>query len=209
MRTDLNLASFRSAAITRACRWLACFAAWLERIDPGVHRRIKGLRLVTAYGIATALSALRAVAHGITGGQQIGLLAAGFALWASVSEAQRTRLASTRDLAALCLAAALGAASFALVSPALAAVGSTGPEWILVSGAFLTGYCRRFGVLGTGVGSQAFIGQLLAYAAGLGPADLGALGVFSCTCRGRRRAAPVEWACRTPAGSLATGCRHR
>ena len=25
---------------------------WLDRLDPGVHRRIKGLRLVTAFGIA-------------------------------------------------------------------------------------------------------------------------------------------------------------
>lgn len=179
MRTDRNVttfASFTRAAVTGGCRWLARFAAWLERVDPGVHRRIKGLRLVTAYGIAAALGALPAVTHGITGGQQIATLAAGFALWASVSEARHARLESTRDLAALCLAAALGAASFALLSPVLAAAGSTAPEWILVSGAFLAGYCRRFGVLGTGVGSQVFIGQLLGYGAALGPHDLAALG---------------------------------
>ena len=29
---------------------------WLDRIDPGVHRRVKGLRLVTAYGIAAMLA---------------------------------------------------------------------------------------------------------------------------------------------------------
>ncbi|RZT39158.1 FUSC family protein [Cupriavidus agavae] len=176
MRTDPNVTSFTHVAVTGTCRWLARFAAWLERMDPGVHRRIKGLRLVTAYGIAAALGALPAVTHGITGGRRIALLAAGFALWASVSEARHSRLESTRDLAALCLAAALGAASFALLSPVLAAVGSTGPEWILVSGAFLAGYCRRFGVLGTGVGSQVFIGQLLGYGAALGPPELGAVG---------------------------------
>jgi hypothetical protein len=30
---------------------VATVAAWLERVDPGTHRRIKGLRLVTAYSI--------------------------------------------------------------------------------------------------------------------------------------------------------------
>lgn len=178
MRTDSdpNLASFALAAVTSACRWLARFAAWLEWVDPGVHRRIKGLRLVTAYGIAAALGALPAVTHGIAGGQEIATLAAGFALWASVSEARHSRLESTRDLAALCLAAAMGAASFTLLFPWLASPGNTGPEWILVSGAFLAGYCRRFGVLGAGVGSQIFIGQLLAYGAGQAPPDLSALG---------------------------------
>ena len=34
------------------------------------------------------------------------------------------------------------------------------------------GYLRRFGITGTGVGSQIYIGQLLAYSAGLGPRDL-------------------------------------
>lgn len=30
--------------------------SWLNRIDPGTHRRIKDLRLVTAYGIAAGQS---------------------------------------------------------------------------------------------------------------------------------------------------------
>ena len=34
-------------------------ASWFEQIDPGVHRRLKGLRQVTAYGIATLLGAGR------------------------------------------------------------------------------------------------------------------------------------------------------
>nr|WP_315596056.1 FUSC family protein [uncultured Cupriavidus sp.] len=151
--------------------------AWLERVDPGVHRRIKGLRLVTAYGIAAALGTLPAVAQAVTGGKSVATLAGGFALWASVSEARAGRAASSRDLAALCLAAALGAASFALFVPVLAGTGRAGPEWILISGAFLTGYCRKYGILGTGVGSQLYIGQLLAYGAGLGPEALAAIGV--------------------------------
>lgn len=36
---------------------------WLDRIDPGVHRRVKGLRLVTAYGIAAMLGALLYSSH--------------------------------------------------------------------------------------------------------------------------------------------------
>lgn len=32
---------------------------WVDRVDPGTHRRIKGLRLVTAYGIAAALGSLK------------------------------------------------------------------------------------------------------------------------------------------------------
>jgi hypothetical protein len=40
----------------------------------------------------------------------LGALAAGFALWASVSEGQTTRTASSRDLGLLVLAAVIGAA---------------------------------------------------------------------------------------------------
>jgi hypothetical protein len=41
----------KRAALTAAARWLDC-------IDPGVHRRIKGLRLITAFGIAAMLGAM-------------------------------------------------------------------------------------------------------------------------------------------------------
>ncbi|PRY07981.1 hypothetical protein [Paraburkholderia sp. BL25I1N1] len=34
---------------------LSLATTWLDQLDPGTHRRIKGLRLVTAYGIAAAL----------------------------------------------------------------------------------------------------------------------------------------------------------
>ena len=54
----------------------------------------------------------------------------------------------------------------------LAYLGRWGPELSLVSGAFLVGYLRRFGLTGTGLGSQIYIGQLLAYTAELSLADL-------------------------------------
>ena len=46
-------------------------ASWLEQIDPGVHRRIKGLRLVTAYGIAALLGAGLNRSYEITGGASL------------------------------------------------------------------------------------------------------------------------------------------
>jgi hypothetical protein len=41
----------------------------------------------------------------------------------------------------------------------------------LAVGAFLVGYLRCFGVLGAGIDSQIYIGQLLAFGAGLISAD--------------------------------------
>lgn len=143
-------------------------AAILDRLDPGTHRRIKGLRLVTAFGLAAMLATVPQIAHGR--GMLLGTLAAGFALWASVSEARSTRYESARDLTLLCLAAGIGAASFAIASEWL---GFGWAELTLVSGSFSVGYLKRFGVLGGGIGSQLFIGQLLAYGASVATADLG------------------------------------
>ncbi len=145
---------------------------WLDRIDPGMHRRIKGLRLVTAYGIAAMLGSLSDITQGLADSGSLSLLAGSFALWASVSEGRTTRAASSCDLLLLCAAAACGAASFIVLAPFLADAGQPAPELVLVSGAFLVGYLRRFGVLGTGIGSQIYIGQLMAYGAGLAWADL-------------------------------------
>jgi hypothetical protein len=50
---------------------IATAGAWLERIDPGTHRRIKGLRLVTAYGIAAMLGTLQAISHGLPSGASL------------------------------------------------------------------------------------------------------------------------------------------
>lgn len=147
------------------------FIAWLDRVDPQVHRRIKGLRLVTAYGIATALGTLHDLGSDVPAGVSLGGLAASFALWASVSEARTTRAASSRDLMVLCLAAAAGAALFILIAPLLRAHFQAGGEWVLASGAFAVGYLKRYGILGAGVGSQVYIGQLTAYSMGLGSGD--------------------------------------
>jgi hypothetical protein len=148
---------------------------WLDGIDPGAHRRIKGLRLVTAYGIAAALGSLKDITADIPRTVTIGTLAAGFALWASVSEGRATRYESSRDLVVLSGAATLGAAIFALFSPWLLDYGRVGSEAILITGAFLVGYLKRYGVLGAGVGSQIYLGQLFAYTAHLGPPDVWAI----------------------------------
>src|ERR1700760_4351661 len=146
---------------------MAAIAARLDGIDPGTHRRIKGLRLVTAFGLAALLATVPPIANGHAA--SLGPLAAGFALWASVSEAQTTRYRSARDLVLLCLAAGIGATSFAVIAPRLAGGWA---ELVLVSGSFCVGYLRRFDVLGAGIGSQIFIGQLLAYGAGTTGADI-------------------------------------
>jgi hypothetical protein len=159
-----------SLAITQAI-------GWLESIDPGSHRRIKGLRLVTAYGIAAMLGMLPVISHGLAHGSLLSFLAAGFALWASVSEGRSTRPESSRDLAVLVAASALGAAMMIAFGALLTGARRPGPELTLASGAFLVGYLKRSGVLGAGIGSQIYIGQLLAYGARLAPIDLKMVGV--------------------------------
>ncbi len=148
-------------------------AGWLEQIDPGVHRRIKGLRLVTAYGIAAMFGIVLERSYQFSGRSYLGYLAAGFALWASVSEGQTSRWSSTRDLALLNASGALGTMSYVALSSIFPGLGHTGPEWILISGAFCVGYLKRFGILGAGIGSQIYIGQLLAYGIGITCRDLG------------------------------------
>ena len=64
---------------------------WLDRTDPGAHRRVKGLRLITAYGIAAMLGTMGDITRGLQGGSSLAALAGGFALWASVSEGRGTR----------------------------------------------------------------------------------------------------------------------
>jgi len=101
--------------------------AWLKRIDPGTHRRIKGLRLVTAYGIAWMMGDLQGLSWQIPGQVSLGVVAAGMALWASVSEGQTTRAASSRDLVLLVFAAVIGAMVVSVLAPLLAGLGRAGP----------------------------------------------------------------------------------
>jgi len=166
-----RLAESALTLVQSAARRGRAALAWLDRIDPGTHRRIKGLRLVTAYGLAAALGALQDVTQSVPAGVSVGALAGGFALWASVSEARTTRFESSRDLAVLCIAAAFGALTFALFGPMLREFGRGGSELVLVTGAFFAGYLKRFGVTGAGIGSQLYIGQLLAYGMNLAPGD--------------------------------------
>lgn len=166
--------------LRRVLRPVAAVDRWLDRIDPATHRRIKGLRLVTAYGLAVALGTLQDVARNVPSSVSLGFLAGNFALWASVSEGKTRRAESSRDLILLSFAAALGAALFAILSQSMQFSGLSnraGPELILVTGAFLVGYLKRFGVLGAGIGSQIYIGELLAYGAHLVVNDLRAIGI--------------------------------
>jgi hypothetical protein len=177
---------------------------WLDRIDPGVHRRIKGLRLVTAYGIAAMLGAMPEISRAVPAASSLSSIAAGFALWASVSEGQATRIKSSRDLLVLNGAAVVGAAIMIGLAPILTGAGRPGPELVLVSGAFLVGYLKRFGILGGGIGSQIYIGQLLAYGARLTSADLGLvvvagmIGALACIVP-RVLSGPAELPALTPA----------
>jgi hypothetical protein len=77
----------------------------------------------------------------------------------------------------LAAAAALGAASFVVLAPLLQPLGHAGPELSLVIGAFLVGYLRRFGLTGAGLGSQLYIGQILADGARLTLGDLPTIAV--------------------------------
>ncbi len=158
-------------------RLLTHTLAWLERIDPGANRRVKGLRLVTAYGIAAMLGTLGAIQHGLPSGASLSSLAGGLALWGSVYEAQSTRAKSARDLALFSVAAVCGAYFFILLTPVLSGPHRPGPELSMVPGAFLVGYLRRYGILGAGIGSQVFVGELLAAFAKLQPEDLGMVAV--------------------------------
>jgi hypothetical protein len=159
-----------SSAIARVTKFL-------ERIDPGRHRRIKGLRLVAAYGVAVLLGAVPAISQRVSHGSVLSLLAGGFALWACVSEGRSTKTESCRDLVILNAAAVLGAVMMIGFAPMLIGADRPRPELTLALGAFLVGYLKRFGILGAGVGSQIYIGQLLAYTTRLTTADLWTVGV--------------------------------
>jgi hypothetical protein len=160
--------------------WLSAIARvmdWVEEVDPGRHRRIKGLRLVAAYGIAVLLGAVPAISHRLSHGALLSFLAGGIALWACVSEGRPTRADSSRDLAILCFAAVLGAVTMIGFAPVFTGADRPGPELTLALGAFLVGYLKCFGILGAGVGSQIYIGQLLAYSTRLTRFDLWTVGV--------------------------------
>ncbi|MBB3178429.1 FUSC family protein [Variovorax sp. Sphag1AA] len=149
----------------------------LAEVDPQGHQFIKGLRLVAAYGIAVVLGALFDTAHAASDLKSLGTLAAGAALFAMVSEARAGRYEGSRDLLLLTGSACLGAAVTALIGPPLAARITAGAEWTLVIGAFAVGFMKPIGPLAAGIGSQFYIGQLLAYGQELGADDLRRIGL--------------------------------
>lgn len=153
-------------------RHRSSFLSWLEQVDSGTHRRIKGLRLVTAYGIAAMMGSLHQINHGLAHNFSVSSLAGGIALWASVSEARTTRADSTRDLLLLCAAAGVGSISMILLGPLCSDIIHMGPELVLALGAFCVGFLKRFGVTGAGIGSQIYIGQLLTFSLSLRPNDI-------------------------------------
>ncbi|CAM5774885.1 hypothetical protein LMIY3S_04746 [Labrys miyagiensis] len=141
--------------------------ARLEQVDPGAHRRVRGLRLVTAYGLAAMLGLMPQIEQHAGRNVSLSVIAASFALWASVSENRATRWESSRDLTLFCISAGLGAVSYILLVRLLHIGGPAELELPLVTGAFCVGYFKRFTPFSAGIGSQIFIGQLLAYTAGL------------------------------------------
>ena len=142
---------------------------WIECVDPEAHRRTKGLRLVTAYGIAALLGL--ALTSQNSPGTTLGFLAGNIALWASFLEARATRSESTRDLLLLCSAAGVGAIIMMGTALLLRGVDASAPEIVIATGAFLVGYLNRFGTIGKGIGAQIFLGQIFAYACRLSWAD--------------------------------------
>jgi fusaric acid resistance family protein len=168
--TELSVLNVRRHCSVRA------LAEWIREVDPGAERRVKGLRLAVVYAIAIALGGLWDVWNFTSSGIRMAQLAGGFALWASVSEVRSERFAASRDLVILCAAATVGAVSYALLSPLLRQQGWISGESVLVTGAFLVAYLKCFGTLGGGIGSQVYIGQLLAFGFDAGPGDIGSIG---------------------------------
>jgi hypothetical protein len=166
--------SWSKRRVVAAMQWtVQGVGTWLATIDPGAERRLKGLRLVAAYAIAIGIGSLWDLAAGTSGGMRVANLAAGFALWGSVSEARTERVAGSRDLLVLCAAATAGAILYALLAPLVRQRAWVGSESILITGAFLAAYLKSFGTLGAGMGSQLYIGELLAFGVGPRLADIG------------------------------------
>jgi hypothetical protein len=122
---------------------------------------------VLAYALGAWFGESLAVASGHAEAVRIGVIVGNVALWASVSEAQQRRARSAAHLALLCAAAACGAAIYVGVVNGLGLHGRGSPEMVLASGAFAVGALRCFGPLAAGIGSQVYIGELLAYGGGL------------------------------------------
>lgn len=144
-------------------------ARWLDGIDPGGRRRVRGLRLIMIFAVASMAGVL---AMPGASGIKAGACAGNFAIWASIYEASPTRRRAAASLLALIGASALGAATSAVWAGVVSADGIALPLLPLAGGAFLVAYAKRFGPLGTGVGSMLFIGQTLALGLDMTGGDL-------------------------------------
>lgn len=156
MYRPLGVACARLGAMPRRC------AQWLSRIDPDARRRIRGIRLVATSLLALLLAKSVAPVVATSMATPLVLLASVFALWAGAQETGRPCRASIRELVGLCVAATVGAAC----------ASALGGEWTLVFGAMLAGGLRGRGALAAAMGSQFFIGQMLACALALTPAAM-------------------------------------
>ncbi len=88
-------------------------AAWLDGVDPGGRRRIRGLRLAAVFAVASMAGILAMPGpHSLYAGGAAG----NFAIWASLYEAAPTRRRAIVDLLALVAASALGTATRPLSS---------------------------------------------------------------------------------------------
>jgi hypothetical protein len=179
MRVSVKTIGARRPAVTRlrASEWYEAprvrrIWKWLDKLDPGAGGRLKGLRLVAVYAVAAFLGRVCDVVAPLSSGMSVATLAAGFALWASIAEARTERISGTRDLIVLCVAATVGAIVYYHLAQWLSHYPKVGPEASLVTAAFLVAYLKRFGTLGAAIGSQIYIGQLLAFGADAQPADL-------------------------------------
>ncbi|WP_077002589.1 FUSC family protein, partial [Variovorax sp. KK3] len=106
-------------------------------------------------------------------GQSLGLLAASSALFAMVSQVGATPREATLALVLLDASAACGAALAAVAASVLPLHAGIDIEWVLLIGAFACAAARCRGSLAAGLGSQFYIGQLVACNEHLQAADLG------------------------------------
>ncbi len=142
------------------------------------HRRIEGLRLITAFGIAASLGTLQDITSELPGSARRSVRSRGVARsWnaaAVLGSARPAPMVEPRDLALLCAAGALGVAVFILLAPLhLAAGRPRGSELTLVtrppsrSAIWSVSACSA-----RGIGSQFFIGDCSSCACGSCRADL-------------------------------------
>jgi hypothetical protein len=144
-------------------------AAWLDGVDPGGRRRIRGLRLAAVFAVASMAGILAMPGpHSLYAGGAAG----NFAIWASLYEAAPTRRRAIVDLVALIGASALGTATSAVWTGLVGTQDAALSLLPLAGGAFLVDYAKRYGTLATGAGSMAFIGQTIGSGFALTRADL-------------------------------------